>query len=213
MKKKFKKWTLLFTITAFTEATFIAWLLELASDEAIIMTFMSVIAVTCILLARKDKPVIYIDMDGVLAKWRQESCPEDTWAKGYFLRLDPDYKMVRVVKSLMRQGYDVHILSAVYQNGHAEREKRMWLRIHGIYDRKPVFVPYGKRKEDYVDGGILVDDFSKNLHSWSKAGNTAIKYYNGINGNKGTWKGAYVTCDMSVREIVETIKAQARKAA
>lgn len=161
-------------------------------------------------MCEKVMPMIYIDMDGVIAKWDTEASLEDTFEKGYFLNREPDEKMVGFVKKLYKIfPSNICILSSVYVNAHAEREKREWLDKNGLGELKKIFVPYGNRKESYAKAeipSILIDDFSQNLHSWeSIPEHTGIKYMNGINGMKGSWKGEKMTFKMSDRELMETL--------
>ena len=158
---------------------------------------------------------LFFDMDGVLAKW--QPCPvEDTHQKGYFLNREPDPLMVRVIKRFERE-YPaiVKVLSSVYQNGYAEQEKREWLRRQGIKSEL-IAVPYGEKKSNYIryeDEGVelfvLVDDYTNNLNAWESDAlcNVGIKYYNGINGTKGTWNGSSIHRDQSVENVINKIKA------
>jgi uncharacterized radical SAM superfamily protein len=155
-------------------------------------------------------PTIYFDMDGVLAKWNNEASVEDTFEEGYFLNREPDEKMVNVVKRLRKLfGNQIQILSSVYQNGYAEKEKIEWLSKNGIDDVQRQFVPYEHRKDDYINAeepAILIDDFSQNLHYWVETDeHVAIKYFNGINGTKHTWDGNSISYEMSEDEIIESI--------
>ena len=158
----------------------------------------------------KILPTIYFDMDGVLAKWNSKASVEDTFEKGYFLHCEPDYKMIDLAKTCFsafpRQTY---ILSAAYQNGYAEKEKRVWLESKGLRVLQKIFVPYGNRKEDYAKTdrpAILIDDFSQNLHYWTEVPqHFGIKYYNGINGTKHTWTGPSLSREMTVDEMIEKI--------
>ncbi len=151
---------------------------------------------------------IYVDMDGVLAKWNTEATLKDTQQKGYFAAREPEQKMVAFVNTLRKLGVNVCILSAVYTNGYAAQEKNEWL--DRVFDEKldRIFVPYGDNKADYIAAGsesILIDDYSENLRQWESAGSNGIKFYNGINGTKGTWKGKSINPDMSVGEMIETL--------
>lgn len=159
----------------------------------------------------------YIDMDGVLAKWNTKVSIEDTFKKGYFLNVEPDPIALSYIKKLINRGEDVNILSHAYQNGYAEMEKRQWLINNGLGSVPYVFVPYGTPKLDYVmlmpdTTNILIDDFSKNLREWEeRENNIGIKYYNGINGNHGTWKGNCINSELNpfnnknVVQDIETI--------
>ena len=125
----------------------------------------------------------YVDMDGVLAKWNSLASQEDTFEKGYFLNRKPDNKAIEYVQNLVNKGNDVD--------------------NNGLENIPSIFVPYGVPKLDYIilredTTNILIDDFSKNLHEWEKGkNNIGIKYYNGINGNHGTWKGNSINPELN----------------
>ncbi len=159
---------------------------------------------------------IYVDMDGVLATWSEEASEEETHTRGYFLSRPADVTAVEFVKTLCKNGYDVRILSAVYQDDHSAKEKEQWLLSHGL-DIPHVFVPYGDSKGDYLTDTskirVLIDDYNKNLKEWEKVG-LPIKYFNGINnrpkleaiGNvirirQDSWTGYSVDNRMSSRQM------------
>ena len=151
---------------------------------------------------------IYVDMDGVLAKWNTKATVEDTKKKGYFLAREPEEKMVNLVKTLRKLGVKVCVLSSAYPNGYAAVEKSSWL--DRIFDKAldRIFVPYGANKADYISSNcesILIDDYTENLREWEKSGSRAVKFYNGINGTKGTWMGKSISLDMSVAEMIEAL--------
>ncbi len=151
---------------------------------------------------------IYIDMDGVLAKWNIHATVEDTQKKGYFLEREPEEKVVRLVETLRKNGVKVCVLSAAYPNGYAAIEKSSWL--DRIFDKAldRIFVPYGANKSDYIASNaesILIDDYSENLREWEKSGSKAVKFYNGINGTRGTWRGNSINLDMSIDEMMEVL--------
>ena len=151
---------------------------------------------------------IYIDMDGVFAKWNTSATVEDTHKKGYFAEREPEEKMVSLVKTLRKLGVNVCVLSAAYPNGYAAAEKSDWL--DRIFDKAldRIFVPYGQNKADYISSNaesILIDDYSENLREWEKSGSKAVKFYNGINGTKGTWKGKSINLAMSVAEMIASL--------
>ena len=148
----------------------------------------------------------FIDMDGVLAKWRQAASLSEVGQKGYFLNLE-----VEVVLELVRQGYSVSILSHVFGES-AASEKTSWLNQCGLGHIHRTFVPYGEPKSDYVDNNrgqknILLDDYTKNLVKWEEEGNIGVKLYNGVNGNNGTWKGHSISLEMSFEDIIATLVA------
>lgn len=130
------------------------------------------------------RPVIYMDMDGVLAKWNSSASEEEVAARNYFLNRDMELSVIMATKILADKGYNVKVLSAAY-TVRACWEKRTWLDNAGLDGIEAVFVPYGEPKSEYVDSlnGILVDDFGKNLKEWN---GIPVKFYNGINGRGGT---------------------------
>lgn len=159
---------------------------------------------------------IYVDMDGVLAKWDSGASLEETYLPGFFLTRQPEPSVIGAVKILMEQGLDVCILSCAYENGYAAVEKGVWLDRAGLSDIPRVFVPYGKKKTDYIrtaDVSVLLDDYSRNLHEWREEGNVGFKFYNGVNGNHGTWHGYSVDYRMTPEQIALVIAAVAKETA
>ena len=156
---------------------------------------------------------VFMDLDGVLARWDSDASVEDTYAPGFFLTREPEPEAIAAVRLMRKNGLDVYILSCAYQNGLAEPEKDKWLAMVGLSDIPRIFVPYGKRKTDYAtaaDISILVDDYTQNLHEWSAEGNIACKFYNGVNGKNGTWSGYSVNHVMTAEEIAGVISTIAR---
>lgn len=151
---------------------------------------------------------LYIDMDGVLAKWNTCDSIEDTFQQGYFLSREPETEIVKLIFLLNRAGINTRILTAVYQNGYAAKEKKQWLRDLGIHN-EVVMVPYGESKHAYVsdDGlNILLDDYSKNLTEWVSDGSkVGVKFFNGINGNYGTWKGYALNVAQGADAMMKTL--------
>ena len=143
---------------------------------------------------------ILFDMDGTLAVWQNVSL-ETVTKRGYFASLEPMENVCTLLKGLVSLGYEVGILSSVFQDGHSSVDKIKWLMrcFGGVIDIDNVFfVPYGERKSDYIKANapewmsaMLIDDFSENLREWENAGGLAVKLYNGINGNHGTWLNKY----------------------
>lgn len=151
---------------------------------------------------------IYIDMDGVLAKWNTSATVADTHKPGYFLKREEEPGIKNLIQYLTAKGYEVRILTAAYEDGTAKADKQKWLKEHSI-DVPVTFVPYGKNKAAYVDeNGVnfLIDDYSRNLREWEESGNTGIKFYNGVNGNFGTWHGHSISHLMDAEKLCTIIE-------
>ena len=153
--------------------------------------------------------IVYFDMDGVLAKFQKEVPAEATKVPGYCLGLDEDPKAIMLANMLRIRGIAVCALSAVWHDK-AKSDKREWLDKKIGKDFPAIFVPNGADKSQYIKQGrrsILIDDFSRNLHEWTRAGHIGIKYMNGINGNNGTWKGLRLDEDMSSVQMLGYVMA------
>lgn len=158
------------------------------------------------------KVITYVDMDGCIVKWNPDASLEDTFKPGYFANREPDLKLILTIKRLIAAGQEVVVLTAVYEDDHSRQDKLIWLKKYGLENVKVIFVPYGKRKIDYIDTTncicILIDDFSKNLFEWvSNDFCYGIKYMNGINGTKGTWDSFMVSNKMNQDAMYITIQA------
>lgn len=158
-------------------------------------------------------PIIFFDMDGVLAKWDTESAVEDTFLPGYFLNREPDQVMINSLRTLLSHGYDVRILSAVYPGLIYRAEKEEWLRKY-VGNVPAIFTPCGESKAHYVtlaagQKAILIDDYTRNLVMWECEGAEyiGIKYLNGVNNTRGTWSGFRIAYQMDVPHVVKTIEA------
>lgn len=148
---------------------------------------------------------VYVDMDGTLAEWRTDlRSEEELFEKGYFLNLRDNPGIVEAVKGLLEnRNCEVYILSHYLEESlYAKAEKEEWLRryLPELGNENIVFVPYGREKALYAGSegaltkdDILLDDYSKNLFEWENAGGRGIKFMNGVNGTKGTWKGDSVS--------------------
>lgn len=156
------------------------------------------------------RPTIYFDMDGCLAKWYPASV-EETYKSGYFLERVPQENLIRAVKRLNEDGYPVSILSSVYTEGTAKKDKQEWLKKMQLEHIPALLVPYGQPKCCFASGmSILVDDFSQNLREWEASGLTGIKFYNEVNGTKGTWDGFSISHKMTTGKMLVIIKAVAK---
>ena len=150
--------------------------------------------------------MIFIDMDGTLTKW--EWAGPDVWMKpGYFEKRPPQQNVIDAVEKLVKDGYDVKILSSVIGDAQI-KEKNIWLDkyLPCIDKADRYYVPYDFCKSEYIGclpDDVLLDDYSENLHSWA---GIAIKCRNNLNGTKGTWTGYSVSCSQDGKSIANTIK-------
>lgn len=159
---------------------------------------------------------LYVDMDGTIVEWQSDKTIEEVATKGYFRDIPVVKNVLSAVKQLIAENnIEVYILSSVFNDGHSIEDKKHWLRknIPEIKLENMVFVPYSEKKADYVpvnSSTYLLDDLSKNLHEWERAGGIGIKAYNGINGNNGTWTGfsihSAMTPDKLYKQLIGIIK-------
>lgn len=154
---------------------------------------------------------LFVDMDGVLAKFTHVNKIEELYEENYFRDLEPQMNVVNAVKLLMQHpDIDVHILSSVLDSKFARSEKREWLGeyLPEMEDGNINFVPYGKEKKDYIpnfnSSDVLLDDYSKNLKEWCPPG-VGIKLMNGINGTHGTWDKERVDFQLKPQIIASII--------
>lgn len=161
----------------------------------------------------------YLDMDGVLAKWDDFEIPVDEMQQpGFFRNLEPCTHMVDAVKELIRDGEDVNILSAVFNQAGIE-EKQEWLdeQLPEIPREKRIFTRCGEDKCQVLEGmenrrdAVLIDDYSKNLLAWQEAGGTGIKFMNSLNAVQGKWTGDFLFWRTDPRQLATTIEAIAHK--
>ena len=134
---------------------------------------------------------LFVDMDGTLTVFNPNATENQIMGEhGYYAHLDPHPGLVNAIYDLVARNLtEVFILSAV-TNEVAKNQKNYWLNCYLplIDDKHRLFIPYGTDKNAFLnpnENDFLLDDFSKNLHSWKGVG---IKCRNCVNGTKGTWK-------------------------
>lgn len=94
-----------------------------------------------------ENKILYVDMDGVLAKW--ENAPlKEVSTEGFFISREPVKTMLEAVCLVYERGVEVHILTAVPENSYAKDEKKEWLRIWltWIPESNWHFIPFGSAK-------------------------------------------------------------------
>lgn len=150
---------------------------------------------------------IFIDMDGVLAKYNRAAYEGDDplferRGAHYFRDLPADDYIIKAAKMLRDEGHNVVVISKLSQNYdivcEQSKDKRNWLNDHGMrlfelihtQDAKSEAAEeYLKRKLNRAD--ILIDDYNWNLIDWVSAGGTSVKYLNGIN-TKNSFNGHHI---------------------
>ena len=158
---------------------------------------------------------IFVDMDGTLAKWNNVEF-EQLFEKGYYRNLEQNANLVGELRELIRNGEDVYILSAyLTESDYAYQEKLDWLNeyIPELTAEKTILLPYGENKAAYLKehyspiehDDVLIDDYTQNLLEWKAYGGEGIKFLNGINHTRGTWKG--LTTDGQTFHLRDTIQA------
>ena len=155
-------------------------------------------------LAPTDKPRLFVDMDGTLARFHDEvRYLERMWEEDFFTDLKPFQELVDGIRMFKQQNPDaeVFILSAAIEGEppYCKQQKHKWLdRYLPEIDREHrIFTEIGTPKAQYITGGIsgtdiLIDDYNKGLEEWQRSGGRAVKCINNIN-HKGLhgklWEG------------------------
>jgi 5'(3')-deoxyribonucleotidase len=172
---------------------------------------------------------LFVDMDGVLARFTPVDEIERLYEKGYFRSLEPQLNVIGAVRDIAAAGgTEVYILSGVLRDSdYAWDEKIDWLKeyLPELQDGKTIFTPCGIPKTDQSQwflarGGIadtarfpitekdiLLDDYTANLTDWEAAGGTGIKLVNDINHKKGIWKGFAINYMSPPAALTEYIRA------
>lgn len=160
---------------------------------------------------------LFVDMDGTLAKFQPIRVLEDLYEQGYFERLPPQQNVVDAVKCVCNSAPDteVFILSSVLtDSAFAKKEKESWLNryIPEIDAGHRIFLSCGDHKTLYAPGAIekgdlLLDDYTRNLVDWKRAGGTGVKLLNGINHTHGSWCGARINCTYAPTHLANALLA------
>jgi 5'(3')-deoxyribonucleotidase len=129
------------------------------------------------------KPIIYCDMDGVLADFDKVENAVERYKQEpqFFYNLEPIADNVNAIKELIAKDYKVKILSkSPHEN--ADKDKRKWLEKHlpEIKNADMIFARPHERKIDFVNEleknfSLLLDDYEKNIEEWRSENGIAFK--------------------------------------
>jgi len=151
-------------------------------------------------VGQTNRPVVYVDMDGVLAdmfgqvakhhgvshwrKARKDKSKLDQIAKnpGFFKSLRPLENAGLLLRGILKAVGKYSILSAPLQSRveQSSAEKTEWLHRH-LQKNPPESVVFDKNKERYAvqangTPNILIDDFETNIKLWRARGGIGILY-------------------------------------
>lgn len=163
-----------------------------------------------------SKVRVFFDMDGVMAEYEKYVSIDDFSTPGYFRNRPPVMPIIKAMKYLVDNASDeieIGIDSKAMNNAYSKIEKMEWLNEFCSFIKKEniYFADEEKDKSAVLNetykSDILIDDYTPNLEKWHGIG---IKFLNGINNTKGTWKGYVVSGKSSPIIIAMTILAIAR---
>ena len=151
----------------------------------------------------ENNKILFLDMDGVLANFDKglQGDFRRMFKTGFFRGLEPlEEGLNETVQDIINQGYTVKILSkAPVKKANPRfinhmRDKANWIKEHlpCIDELDIIIQATDESKGDIIKmykhhECILVDDYSKNLADWTKAGGKGIKKAKRIK-NGREWK-------------------------
>lgn len=156
-------------------------------------------------------------MDGTLAVFNPVDTLEKLYEKGYFFNLKPQMNVIDGIRYIIRNNpeIEVFILSAVLSDSiYAIPEKNAWLDkyLPEVDVKHRLYPKCEENKKEFLEhkqGGIdpndfLLDDYSKNLHSWDPPAK-GIKVMNGINGKNGTWGKDKISIEIDGEKFADCV--------
>jgi 5'(3')-deoxyribonucleotidase len=128
------------------------------------------------------KPIIYCDMDGVLADFDKVENAVAIYKTepNFFYNLEPIIENVNAIKKLIARNQIVKILSKS-PHEKADNDKRKWLAkyLPEIKSENIIFARPEQTKISFVDElekhfSVLLDDYEKNIEEWRNENGIAI---------------------------------------
>ena len=154
------------------------------------------------------KPILYVDMDGVLAdfygpfnkmagvsSWKDASkdtvsqvLRDITKQKDFWIVLSDVPKLMSAIKTLFNGQYKI-LSKALAGDKRVMSQKKQWVQSNlAMQPNETIIMPATADKGMYAKQGdgtanILIDDFGYNIKKWQSAGGIGIQHTNGTVNN------------------------------
>lgn len=156
---------------------------------------------------------LYFDMDGTLMQF--VDCKDGDWnLPGFFINQIPYWAMCAAVNKMAYEYPDnCFVLTATPATAEARLEKLAVcsVNIPNMRIGNIISSPLGQPKSSVFSDGvksnmILIDDFTRNILDWSRAGGTAAKCITPRNNHTHKWEGHFISAVDSPCAIYNTLR-------